>query len=99
MKKKDIVFLKKEKKWFIFRYWFNFEKCINKKIKHLDEREFFIESNKVTQPNEVKVINAEGMPVHKFPSQKGDLYITFNVKLHKSLNKKEKELIKEIFPE
>ena len=71
----------------------------NKKIKHLDGREFFIESNKVTQPNEIRVITGEGMPVHKFPSQKGDLYITFNVKLPKTLNKKEKELIKEIFPE
>ena len=34
----------------------------NKKIKHLDWREFFIESKKVTQPNEVRVITREGMP-------------------------------------
>ena len=39
------------------------------------------------------------MPVHKFPSQKGDLFIKFKVKLPKSLNKKERELIKEIFSE
>ena len=71
----------------------------NKKIKHLDGREFYIESNKVTQPGEVRVITGEGMPVHKFPSQKGDLYITFKVNLPKSLNKKEKELINEIFSE
>ena len=71
----------------------------NKKIKHLDGREFYIESNKITQPDEVRIITGEGMPVHKFPSQKGDLKIKFNVNLPKSLNKKEKELIKEIFPE
>ena len=71
----------------------------NKKIKHLDGREFYIESNKVTQPDETRIITGEGMPVHKFPSQKGDLYIKFNVKLPKTLNKKEKELIKEIFSE
>ena len=59
----------------------------------------FIESNKVTDPNEVHVITGEGMPVHKFPSQKGDLFIKFNVKLPKALNQKEIELIKEIFPE
>ena len=69
----------------------------NKKITHLDEREFYIESDKVTQPNEERIIIGEGMPVHKFPSQKGDLHINFNVILPKSLNKKEKELIKEIF--
>ena len=39
------------------------------------------------------------MPVHKFPSQKGDLHLKFDVILPKSLNKKEKELIREIFPE
>lgn len=80
----------------------SFEEAIfgyNKKITHLDGRELFIESNKVTDPDEVRVITGEGMPVHKFPSQKGDLFIKFNVKLPKVLNQKEIELIKEIFPE
>ena len=71
----------------------------NKKITHLDGREFYIESKKITQPNEERIITGEGFPVHKFPSQKGDLHIKFNIKLPKSLNKKEKELINEIFPE
>ena len=71
----------------------------NKKITHLDGREFYIESQKITQPNEIRVISGEGMPLHKFPSQKGDLFIKFNVKLPKSLSKKEIELIKQIFPE
>ena len=42
----------------------------NKKIKNLDEWEFFIESNKATQPNEVRVITGEGMAVHKFQAKK-----------------------------
>ena len=71
----------------------------NKKITHMDGREFYIESNKVTQPEEERVITGEGMPVHKFPSQKGDLHIRFHVVLPKTLNKKEKELIREIFVE
>ena len=70
----------------------------NKKIKHLDGREFYIESKKITQPDEVRIITGEGMPVHKFPSQKGDLYIKFRVILPKNLNKKEKEIINDIFP-
>ena len=71
----------------------------NKKITHLDKREFYVESKKITQPDEERIITGEGMPVHKFPSQKGDLHLRFNVILPKSLNKKEKELIREIFPE
>ena len=35
--------------------------------------------------------------MHKFPSQKGDLYITFKAKLPTSLKEEEKEMIKEIF--
>lgn len=69
----------------------------HKKITHMDGREIYVDSDKITQPYEVKVIQGEGMPVHKFPSQKGDLFLKFNVKLPKKLNKKEKELIREIF--
>ena len=69
----------------------------NKKITHLDRREFYIQSHDVTQPFYVRKIDNEGMPVHKFPSQKGDLYLEFIVKLPKSLTQEEKNLIKEIF--
>jgi DnaJ-class molecular chaperone len=69
----------------------------NKKITHLDKREFYVESKDVTQPFQERVITGEGMPVHKFPSQKGDLILTFKVNLPKTLNQEEKDLIKEIF--
>lgn len=69
----------------------------NKKITHLDKREFYIESNKPTQPFSVRKIDKEGMPQHKFPSNKGDLYVQFNVRLPDRLSEAEKLLVKELF--
>lgn len=69
----------------------------NKKIIHLDKREFYVESHDVTQPFFIRKIDGEGMPVHKFPSQKGDLFLEFIVKLPKSLSEDEKNMIKDIF--
>ena len=69
----------------------------NKKFEHLDKREINIDSKETTQPFSVRKLKGEGMPVHNFPSQKGDLYIKFKVKLPKELKEEEKELIKEIF--
>jgi len=69
----------------------------SKKIVHLDKREFFIDSNKPTQPFFVRKINGEGMPVHNFPSQKGDLHIKFKVRLPEKLNNAEKDLVRQMF--
>ena len=69
----------------------------NKQITHLDKREFNIESNKPTQPFYVRKIAGEGMPHHKFASQKGDLYVKFVVRLPDRLSAQEKELVKQIF--
>ena len=69
----------------------------NKKITHLDRREFYIESDKPTQPFSIRKIDGEGMPQHKFPSSKGDLYIKFNVRLPDRLNEVEKSLVREMF--
>ena len=62
-----------------------------------DNREIIIKSNSITSPFEVKKIEGEGMPIHKFPSQKGDLYITFKIKFPESFSKEEKLLIEDIF--
>lgn len=67
------------------------------KIKHLDNREFYIESKDTTQPNYVRKISNEGMPTHRFPSQKGDLYVKLKMRLPRSLNQEEKNMIKDIF--
>ncbi len=69
----------------------------NKKITHLDKREFFIESKQPTQPFQVRRIDGEGMPQHKFPSNKGSLFVNFNVRLPDKLSEAEKLLVKEIF--
>ena len=70
-----------------------------RKIKHLDGREIEVEESGTTQPFSVKKIKGEGMPVHKFPAEKGDLYLTMKVRLPRSLSEKEKEMIGKIFKE
>jgi DnaJ-related protein SCJ1 len=69
----------------------------SKSIQHLDKRSFYIDSNKPTQPFQVRKIDGEGMPQHNFPSQKGDLYVKFNVRLPDKLNESEKEIVKQLF--
>jgi len=69
----------------------------NKQITHLDKREFFIKSDSPTQPFYVRKISGEGMPQHKFPSNKGDLYVKFHVRLPDRLSEAEKLLVKEMF--
>jgi DnaJ-related protein SCJ1 len=69
----------------------------SKKITHLDKREFYIEDTKPTQPFWVKRIDGEGMPIHKFPSQKGNLFVKLEVRLPEKLSDEEKELVKQLF--
>jgi len=54
-------------------------------VKHLDERTLYVKSEKgeVITPGEVKMIPNEGMPKHKSPFEKGNLYIQFNVEFPK----------------
>lgn len=69
----------------------------DKKIKHLDRREISIKENKPTQPFWVRTVHGEGMPVFKYPSSKGDLHITFKVRLPEKLTEAEKKIINELF--
>ena len=68
-----------------------------KEVKHLDNHFTQIESKSVVQPFSVKMIKGEGMPVHNFPSQKGDLHCKYIITLPKKLNDKQKEIAKKIF--
>jgi len=63
-------------------------------IKHLDDRVLLVKSEKgdVITPGEVKVISSEGMPKHKSPFEKGNLYIHFNVEFPKPGALKEQQL-------
>lgn len=69
----------------------------SKKIQHLDKREFYIESDRPTQPYYVRKLSSEGMPQHKFSSHKGHLYVKFNVRLPEKLSEAEKELVRQLF--
>ena len=68
-----------------------------KNIKHLDKREFSVKDNKPTQPFHIRSIRDEGMPTHRYPSSKGDLHLTFKVRLPEKLTEEEKLLINELF--
>jgi len=50
-------------------------------FKHLDDRVVVVKSpeGKVTSPNDLVVVEHEGMPMEKNPSLLGDLYIKLNI--------------------
>lgn len=56
-----------------------------KEITHLDGRIITISRNKITRPGEVEKIRGEGMPVYEYPTDKGDLFITYQVEFPKTL--------------
>jgi len=89
----DIIFVVSEKKHDVFRRNGN-DLIIDYKItlvealtgfaftiKHLDDRELFIKSgkNEIINPGDVRVIEGEGMPQHKKPFEKGNLFIHFTI--------------------
>lgn len=69
----------------------------SKTIQHLDRRPIVIDSDRPTQPFSIKKIEGEGMPHHKFSSQKGDLFIKFNIRLPDRLSEAEKEIVRQLF--
>ena len=66
-------------------------------VTHLDGHRVEFGKEGITKPGEVLKVEGEGMPVHKFPSQKGDLYITITVVMPKSLTEKQKSVISTLF--
>jgi DnaJ-class molecular chaperone len=44
-------------------------------------------------------IKGEGMPLHNFASERGDLVVTFKVKFPSSFTEKQLEVLKSVFPE
>jgi len=63
-------------------------------IKHLDDRILLVKSEKgeVITPGEMKMIPNEGMPKHKSPFEKGNLYIQFTIEFPKPGALKEQQL-------
>ena len=66
-------------------------------VTHLDGHTVKFGKDRVTKPGEVLKIEGEGMPVHNFPSQKGDLYITITVEMPKTITKEQRDAISTLF--
>jgi len=69
----------------------------SKTLKHLDEHDVEIESDKITRPHSVQKIKGEGMPLHNYPSDFGDLHVKFVVDMPRSLTAEQAEAIKTLF--
>lgn len=68
-----------------------------KTVTHLDQHEVQVTKEGITRPLSVKKIKGEGMPVHNFPSDFGDLYVEFTVEMPKSLTPEQEKAIAELF--
>ena len=69
----------------------------SKTITHMDGHTVEIKRTQITRPFYVKKIKGEGMPVHQFPSEFGDLLVKFVVKMPPSLTAEQKKFIEENF--
>ena len=72
-------------------------------VNHLDDRTLLVKSKDqdITEEGDIRVINNEGMPQHRNPFIKGNLFIKFNIKWPKSgsLSKEQVELLTKALPE
>lgn len=68
-------------------------------LTHLDGHEVRIktDSTDVIYPKKVLRIKDEGMPFHNFPSQKGILFVEFEIDFPKSLNNEQVQAISQLF--
>ncbi|KXS11886.1 heat shock protein DnaJ family protein [Gonapodya prolifera JEL478] len=69
-----------------------------KVLKHLDGSEVILDRNgTVTQPGYVQELLQEGMPLHTFPSERGKLYVEYNVVLPTKLTTTQADAILQHF--
>jgi len=68
---------------------------------HLDARVLLIKSQpgEVIKNGEVKCIEGEGMPQHKNPFEKGNLYVTFDIEFPKSISEEHMKILSTILPQ
>merc|ERR1712150_310574 len=67
-------------------------------IVHLDNSEVLLSAGGVTRPFQTRVIKDEGMPVHNFPSESGNLRVTYNVQFPNGLTDAQKDVIRSTLP-
>lgn len=50
-------------------------------VKHMDGRDLLVKSapGEVIKKDTIKMVKGEGMPIHRNPFEKGDLYVRFNI--------------------
>jgi len=63
----------------------------SKVIKHLDSHDVIVKRDEITKPGEIIMIEGEGMPYHNYPSQTGNLYIEFTIKMPSQLREDQKQ--------
>ncbi|GET89205.1 chaperone protein DNAJ, putative [Leishmania tarentolae] len=68
-----------------------------KTLKHLDGHDVELHWDGVMQNTQQVRIEGEGMPRHHVPSERGDLYITYNVLLPEALTEEQRALFQEHF--
>lgn len=66
-------------------------------IEHLDGHAVDISRNGVTKPGAKEVVKSEGMPVHNFPSDRGDLVANFIIDMPDKLTPEQKAVVAEVF--
>ncbi|TPX63144.1 hypothetical protein CcCBS67573_g08758 [Chytriomyces confervae] len=70
---------------------------ISFEVKHLDGNKITIQREGVTQPGFVQTVKGQGMPTHMYPSERGDLYVEYSVKLPEKLTAAQKAAIEKAF--
>ena len=68
-------------------------------VETLDGRKLRITMNEVVTPTSRQVVQGEGMPLQKDPSQRGDLVINFNIKFPRSLSQQQKNAVLQALPD
>jgi len=66
-------------------------------IEHMDGRKLLVKSKpgEIIKPGEIKEVMGEGMPIHKRPYEKGNLYIKFNVEFPDKISASQISIIKQ----
>mmetsp|Transcript_50624 Transcript_50624/g.83988 ORF Transcript_50624/g.83988 Transcript_50624/m.83988 type:complete len:177 (-) Transcript_50624:94-624(-) len=62
-----------------------------KPITHLDSHIVTVRRDRVTSPGDVITVGGEGMPKHKFPSERGDLFVELIIDFPNSVTSKQAE--------
>ncbi|KAJ3062147.1 DnaJ- protein scj1 [Podochytrium sp. JEL0797] len=66
-------------------------------VMHLDGKSVTVSREGTTQPGFVQQIKGQGMPTHMYPSERGDLFVQYSVKLPDSLTTEQKKAVEKAF--